>query len=93
MLQEKYEELSRLPYDAMKGSLYAKKVITDKEKMEIDELSKNAKMPKLLDIIIDSLKDEITEKYKGFLEAMEKNEDVVLKKKAKKLGNYCSYVV
>ena len=49
-----------------------------------------AQMEKVLDIVIDSLDAKQTAKYKGFLIAMEKNEDTLLQMKAAELGKWIS---
>ena len=89
-LRKKYAELSDLPYNAMQGLLYAKKVITREEKKCIKTLVGSEKMECLLDVVIRSLKHNHCHKFKGFLEAMEESEDMLLKKTAKDLGEYFS---
>ena len=86
MLRDKYAELLLLPYSSMSGNLFAKKVITSQEKLEIEGLIGLKQMEKVTDIIILSLNCNDTTKYKGFLEAMEESDDLVLEKKAKDLG-------
>ena len=85
-LRGKYVELSDLSYTAIEGRLYAKKVITDEEKICIKTLVGKEKMEFVLDLIIRSLRHKCCFKFKGFLKAMEEGEDVLLKKKAKDLG-------
>ena len=69
------------------GSLYAKDVITNKEKQIIDnKIGENKMIHLIVEIIIPSLKVDNTIKYKGFLEAMEESEDSDLMLMAKKLG-------
>ena len=70
----------------MYKQLYAKNVITQNEKVQIQAELDPEKMVKLLDIIITSLKLNQPEKYLGFLKAMEESEDLVLQKTAKGLG-------
>ena len=43
-------------------------------------------MEKVVDIVILSLNNNYTAKYKGFLEAMEESDDLLLQSKAKELG-------
>ena len=86
MLRDKYAELLLLPYSSMSRNLFAKKVITSQEKLEIEGLIGLKQMEKVTDIIILSLNCNDTTKYKGFLEAMEESDDSVLEKKAKDLG-------
>ena len=70
----------------MEVGLYAKEVIIHKEKMSISTLVGNKKMEYLLDVLILSLKHGICSKFKGFLEAMEENDDILLKNIAATLG-------
>ena len=87
-LKNKYEELLHLPYPDMSGKLYAKDVITNQEKLEINNLIGKRQMERVLDIIIQSLKCNDTAKYKGFLKAMEESDDLLLRNKAEKLGKW-----
>ena len=43
-------------------------------------------MEAVLDIVMDSLEANQTEKYRGLLLAMEKSQDTLLRKTAKELG-------
>ena len=88
IIREKYVELTRLPTESMLGDLFAKEVITLQEKGIIQSLTLNRqKMEYLLDnIIIPSLNNSIVEKFKGFLEVMEKSNDLILTEMSKKLG-------
>ena len=71
----------------MKGRLFSKDVITFAEIELIDALpGDQAKMERLLKIVLTSLKVNHGAKYKGFLQAMEESEDILLQMKAKKLG-------
>ena len=84
-LKKKLNQLTKLNYDAMMGSLIAEDVITDEERKIIDKETGARKMTYLiLDIIIPSLKIRST--YQGFLKAMEDSEDGDLVKMAKTLG-------
>ena len=85
-LRKKFDELSNLPYSNMEAGLYAKEVITYRDRMSINSLPDNKKMEYLLDVLILSLKHGICSKFKGFLEAMEENEDILLKNTAAVLG-------
>ena len=86
-LRKQLPTLSKLNYEAMKTLLIAKDVIADQEMRIIDVKIGHQKMTDLLvDIIIPSLKINNSEKYKGFLEAMEESDDSDLKCMAKKLG-------
>ena len=73
--------------------LYAKKVIIKREK-EMIETSRlrNDKMVYFLDsVIIPSLENHVTVKFKRFLEVMEGSDDLLLNDMAKKLGMYINY--
>ena len=70
----------------MRNTLYAKGVITLYEKQKLDKMINTEQMGELVDILIASLKSKTTKKYKGFLEAMEESDNVVLPPMAKKLG-------
>ena len=71
----------------MKGLLYSKYVITDEQRKIIDDKTGEEKMMYLIvDIIISSLKQHFSKKYKSFLKAMEQSQDSDLKKTAEMLG-------
>ena len=89
-LRDNYAELSHLPYESMKNLLYSKKVITTDQKHEINSKIGEVKMEMLLDIVISSLKLKLSEKYEGFLEAMEQSEDTDLKEVANRLRKLLS---
>ena len=86
LLQSKYAKLSNLSYSNMSGSLYANEVITQQEKLEIQQLIGKSQMERVLDIVIASLKVNQTAKYKGFLLAMENSDDETLNTIAEELG-------
>ena len=88
IIREKYVELTRLPIESILGDLFAKEVITLQQKGMIQSLTSNRqKMEYLLDnIIIPSLDINIAEKLKGFMEVMEKSDDLILTEMSKKLG-------
>ena len=85
-----YVELTNVRVDSMVTQLYAKKVITEKEKEMIDTLHlKSKKMEYLLDsVIIPSLANKVAIKFEGFLEVMKKSGDQMLIDMAIKLGTY-----
>ena len=86
-LKKQLGTLTRLNYNAMMGSLYAKDVITNEQrKLIAAEIGEEKMMYLIVDIIIPSLKVNNHKKYKGFLEAMEESEDSDLKSTAKTLG-------
>ena len=86
-LKKKLNQLTKLNYDAMMGSLIAEDVITDEERKKIAKETGAGKMTYLiLDVIIPSLKLKNCKKYRGFLMAMEDSEDGDLVSMAKKLG-------
>ena len=70
----------------MSGRLFAYCIITYQQKQERDKITGQDQMEKVLDILILSLKYEVTTKYKGFLKAMKKTDDSVLQSIANKLG-------
>ena len=72
----------------MRGNLYSYEVIRSQERHEIDDLVGERQMERVLEIVIDSLGANNTVKYKGFLIAMEKSEDPVLRTKAEELGKW-----
>ena len=78
----------------MERSLYAYEVITADERTMIKSKVGDDKMDYLIvEIVIPSLKQKFSKKYKGFLEAMEDSEDIDLQNTAKMLGTYiCSYI-
>ena len=81
------EQLKIIPYSPMQNLLYAKRVITHDEKENLNNMTNDdEKMSKLTDILIKSLNQKITKKYKGFLESMEESEDILLEKMAESLG-------
>ena len=93
-VQKNYVELTNLCIGSMLKHLYAKKVVTKREK-EIIETSRlqSDKMVYFLDsVIIPSLESKVTVKFKGFLEVMEGSDDLLLIDMAKKLcGMYINY--
>ena len=77
----------------MRGSLFAKHVITVQEKATIDERIGEDKMDHLItNIIQPSLQGNFSKKYKGFLEAMEENDDIDLRSTAEKFGKLINII-
>ena len=76
----------------MMSSLYAKDVVTDNDMITIEEkIGDEKKMVHLIvRIIIPSLRAKFCKKYKGFLAAMEENNDPDLKSMAENLGKLIS---
>ena len=73
----------------MLGKLFAKEVITpiEKETMEKTLPLRSKKIEYLLDgVITPSLANNVTVKFKGFLEVMEESGDSILINMANKLG-------
>ena len=72
----------------MLGSLYSKGIITLEEKERIE--SKSVQRDKMIyfidNVITRSLLNNISKKYKGFLEVMEEIDDPILTDMAKTLG-------
>lgn len=73
----------------MMGSLFAKDVITNEERITIDGKIGEEKMMYLIaDVVIPSLKQNHYKKYKGLLEAMEESEDSDLNATAERFGKF-----
>ena len=87
-LREHLYELTNLPYKAMANVLYSKMVVTtyDRETIEAKTTNKDKMEYLIVDILIVSLNHSCPDKYKGFLIAMESNEDILLQQKARELG-------
>jgi len=89
-IKRSYTELTNLPITTILSKLYAKDVITLKEKQTIETSNfplNSDKMEYLLDsVITPSLANDVTMKFKGFLEVMEESGDPILLNMAKKLG-------
>lgn len=85
-----YVELTNLRIDSMLNHLYAKKVITEREKEMIETSRlKSDKMTYFIDnVIIPSLENNFTVKFKGFLEVMKGSDDLLVIDMAEKLGAY-----
>jgi len=87
MLRKDLVALCNLKYKNMAIALKANGVIIEREKEEIDKMISSAdQMAEVIKIVQASLSVNMTEKYKGFLQAMEQSEDAALKAKAKELG-------
>jgi len=87
MLRKDLVALSKFKYKNMAIALEANRVITGCEKEEIDKMTSNAdQIMEVIKIVRASLLVNMTEKYKGLLQAMEQSEDLDLKAKAKELG-------
>ena len=86
---ENYEDLTNLNTTEMLAGLFAKGVITLRQKDIISQTKplEHEKMEYLLDqIIIPSLQAGVIQKFRLFLEVMETSEDVVTKTVAQRLG-------
>ena len=86
---DSYEDLINLNTTVMLASLYAKGVITLVDKDTITQMKplERDKMQYLLDsIIVPSLEAGVFQKFKLFLEVMEKSEDIVTRTVAQRLG-------
>ena len=95
-IMDNYEDLINLNTTVMLASLYAKGVITlvDKDTISITKPLQRDKMQYLLDeIIIPSLQAGVIQKFKLFLEVMEKSEDIVTRTVAQRLGIYIATYV
>ena len=90
-VKSNYNELTNLPIDSILAELFAKDVITSVEKETIEKTLplKSKKMEYFLDNIINpSLANNVTVKFKAFLEVMEQSGDPLLINMANKLGMY-----
>ena len=85
-LKDNLPSLSNLSYKNMRLQLVAKDVITYQEKKTIDQLIGEDQMAEVLDIVQVSLKNKLTTKFKGFLQAMEDSGDKLLGQTARSLG-------
>ena len=86
-LQEQSDQLSGLNYDNMGMKLFSYGVITFNEKEIIDKKVNHEKMEYLIvNVIIRSVKQGRSKKYKLFLKAMEDSDDFDLRSTAKRLG-------
>ena len=90
-LKKNLPSLSNLPYKNMKLHLVANDVITHRERKEIDQMVGEDQMAEVLDILQVSLKNRMTAKFKGFVQAMEESGDTLLQETAKNLGESTSY--
>ena len=88
MLKDNLVSLSNLSYENMKIALYAKSVITRNEKIKIDKMTSTDQIVEVIEIVRISLISKQTSKYKGFLESMEQSDDELLKKTARKYGEW-----
>ena len=90
-VKSNYNELINLSIESILAKLFAEDVITSVEKETIEKTSplKSKKMEYFLDnVIIPSLANNVTVKFKAFLEVMEQSGDPLLMDMAKKLGMY-----
>ena len=86
-LRKQVDKLSGLTYDNMGKLLYGYGVITFIEREKINKKDNNEKMEYLIvDVIIRSLRQGFSRKYKLFLKAMEESDDPDLNSRAKCLG-------
>ena len=86
-LRKQLERLTKLNYDNMKISLLSDKVITlDQRKVIEIQVGRNKMEFLIVDIIIPSLEEQFSTKYRLFLRVMEKNGDIDLQSAAKMLG-------
>ena len=91
ILTSRFQSILILNYNSMKDSLFARHVVTGNEIATIEEKSGKSKMEYLiLNIILPSLRGKFSKKYKGFLAAMEENDDIDLKSMAESLGKLIS---
>jgi len=74
--------------DSILDKLFAKKIVTSQQKKDIERTERNdgKGMNLLLDLVLDSLKQNFPDKYIGFFETLESHEDPLLRDKANGLG-------
>ena len=87
-IKDAYNRLINLNVTGLLGGLYAKDVITGREKQIIHSITiESDKMAHLLDhVIIPSLEAGTTEKLKSFLEIMEESDDPVINSVGRRVG-------
>ena len=87
-VKNNYVEITNLPIDAILGNLFAKEVITKREKETIEAIPlKSNKMEYFLDSVINpSLSNKVSIKFIGFMKVMEESGDPIFIDMAKKLG-------
>ena len=86
-IQEQYDKLIGLPVDNLLPSLFANKVVTFDQKVDIEKLpQEKEKMKFILDLIISSLEKKIPVLYNGFFNVMKESDDPVVRELTKKLG-------
>jgi len=89
VVREQYEDLTKLSFDNLLPNLFAKKIITDREKqiMEKTKPLDSDKMMYLLDyVIMPSLQVNLSVKYDGFVEVMKASGDALAEELAKRLS-------
>ncbi|XP_065904983.1 uncharacterized protein [Dysidea avara] len=87
-LFSQYDHFVALRIDPMLSALFTNEVITFKEKQSIEHAQKQSMegMKWFLDnVIIASLEQGMSEKFKGFIEVMENHDDPLLNKMAGRL--------
>ena len=73
------------------GRLYTKRVITDEEKIQMNEMNKKERIEYLLDnVIIPSLRSGHSKKYINFIDVMKNSEDTLLQSRASKMPTITS---
>ena len=87
-VKEAYTRLTNLDVTAMLGSLYAKDVITLRQKQQIIDIPIDSdRMEYLLnEVIIPSLQAGRIEKFRLLLEIMEQSDDQMVKSVGRRLG-------
>ena len=85
-LSKNYSPLSSLPCDPIKFRLLTYKIISLQEKQQMDYFRNESRMFSVLSNIQSSLYQNQTEKFKKFLQLLEKSSENLLKETAKALG-------
>ena len=89
-IKANYDKLTKLPIELILERLLSKGIITPDEKKSIDNKpASQDKMSYFLEsIITPSLSNDVTIKFKGFLEVLEESGDSTMIDLAKQLGTY-----
>ena len=83
-----YDKLIKLPIKSMLPQLYCNKVITEgqKKKIEVKELESDGMQCFLDEVLILSLKLDMSEIYNKFIKILEDSDDLIQRGMAKKIG-------
>ena len=86
-IQRQYDKLNCLSVNNLLPSLFANGVVTFKQKQHIEGIPQEIKrMEFILDLIIQSLANNVPVLYNRFLKVLKESEDLVTRELAKELG-------